>query len=187
LDRIINSGTTPIQLGSFALSGVDGAAFSVIPQQPCLSALAPGASCYVELDFSPTRLGSYSAALTVTDSISNIHQSVQLVATGITASPIASPTSLYFPDTPYNTPSAPLPFTVTNPAGNPVTVAITTSTGDPSPFHITQGASCQQFPCQVSITFIPTFDSGGASHAVVTDQVTGLTASVYLGGNGVGP
>jgi hypothetical protein len=83
---VTNSGTATLSITNIATSG-DFAMVTVKKTKkitPCVigSAVAPGASCLVEVSFTPTQAGARTGNLTFTDNAPNSPQSVALSGTG---------------------------------------------------------------------------------------------------------
>ena len=83
---VTNSGSATLNISNIAVSGD----FGLVPVKqtkkvtPCVngSAVAPGASCQLEVSFSPTQTGTRTGAVTLTDNASDSPQSVSLTGTG---------------------------------------------------------------------------------------------------------
>ncbi|MFI5351554.1 MAG: choice-of-anchor D domain-containing protein [Candidatus Binatales bacterium] len=66
---IRKSSTGPVTIQGISVGGVDSGDFAVKQPDDCIGAsLKPGASCTIELTFTPTAMGKRSATLTVSDS-----------------------------------------------------------------------------------------------------------------------
>src|SRR4029077_19342970 len=101
---LTNNFSGPLAIASIAARGDYNATW------PCLSALAPGASCTIEVTFTPTILGADNGPLTETDDnvgVDGTLQAVSLTGTGIAVTTLSlTPTSLTFPARPVGIPSA---------------------------------------------------------------------------------
>ncbi|HJT57984.1 MAG TPA: choice-of-anchor D domain-containing protein [Ktedonobacteraceae bacterium] len=77
-----NTGTLSLTISSIAITGTNAGDFS--QTNNCPSSLAIGASCTIDVTFTPTGNGARSAAVTLTDNAPDSPQSVALAGTGIT-------------------------------------------------------------------------------------------------------
>ena len=81
---LTNAGNATLPITSVKLTGTNTAAFTVATNA-CGSTLAAGAACSVTLVFAPTAAGSFTAALTIVDSVGT--QSSLLSGTAVAAVP----------------------------------------------------------------------------------------------------
>jgi hypothetical protein len=77
---INSSSTTPVNLSSVALSGTGAASF--VQASNCGSTLAPGSSCLVLVEFTPSTASAATATLTVTANNPAATATVALNGTG---------------------------------------------------------------------------------------------------------
>ena len=147
----------------------------------CTGNLAAGASCSVNISFTPQTSSSVTGAFTITDNASGSPQSVPL--TGTTPAAVAlSPSSLTFSSQAIGTTSAAQTVTLTNTGGTSLSTS-SIATSQPfaetnnCPVSLVGGASCS-----ISVTFTP-HASGIASGAVtISDNAAGSPQSVTLTG-----
>jgi hypothetical protein len=122
-----------------------GTGFSEAVGGTCATTLAGGQSCTVNVQFAPTTAGSYSGALTETDSTNNVSASIQLSGTGTSPGTLSiTPGTLSFGNQPQGTKSASLTATLTNVGGSPVTLATGACPGA-SCFYQIGGANAADF------------------------------------------
>jgi hypothetical protein len=81
---VTNGGNENLVINSVGLTGTDAGSFG-IPPSACLTTLAPGASCSVDVTFKPTAAGAKTAALTLGDNAAGGTQNVSLTGNGVTA------------------------------------------------------------------------------------------------------
>lgn len=89
-----NSGTAPLNIATFGLSGTNSGDFALTDN--CVSPLAGPGTCTINITFTPSLLTSESATLTFTDNSGDVagsQQTVDLTGTGIKASTITGMTS----------------------------------------------------------------------------------------------
>jgi Abnormal spindle-like microcephaly-assoc'd, ASPM-SPD-2-Hydin len=83
-----NSGNAPLAIHGIGLSGSHSGDYRQQNTCPSTSStLATGASCFINVTFTPTAEGSRSASLTITDNASGSPQSVALSGTGVVGMP----------------------------------------------------------------------------------------------------
>ncbi len=88
---LTNSGNAPLAIANISLAGTNAGDFG--QTNTCPASLAPAANCAVALSFSPSAIGTRSAALAIADSAPGSPHSVALTGTGasdVTISPITS-------------------------------------------------------------------------------------------------
>jgi hypothetical protein len=86
---LLNPGTATLNISSIALSGTNAGDFA--QTNNCPASLAAGASCTINVTFTPTSAGARSASITVTDNAPDSPQSLALSGNGIVA-------TIYFSD-----------------------------------------------------------------------------------------
>jgi YVTN family beta-propeller protein len=93
---ITSNGTTAFLISSIAISGTNAGDFFQTNTCPIGGAgLAPGDSCFVYVNFTPSATGARAANLVITDNQGNIpgtQQSIPLSGTGVDVAPVASTT-----------------------------------------------------------------------------------------------
>lgn len=89
---LTNSGTDTLSISAAAA----GSPFAIAADGCSHTALAPGASCTIQVDYSPTATGSSSGALSITDDAPGSPQTVVLSGTGVRPQAAVSPSSLSF-------------------------------------------------------------------------------------------
>jgi trimeric autotransporter adhesin len=175
--NLTNNGSTSLQLVA-SVAGSNSADFAIGNQ--CPSSVAPAATCAMAVSYNPTRLGTFSDALTFTDSISGIQQTVSFFSSSFLPPPVATPSSLIFGNVQVGATGAEQTFTVTAPIGDHV-VSTVLQDGTPG-FTITQGSTCAGTPCTVSVVMTPPSTNCCSTNLLVTDTVTGQVAFVTLNG-----
>ena len=178
---INNPGTSP-QTISISFSTTEFARPSAAAGGTCSSSVAAGASCTINVTFSPTTAGPRPATLTVTGV-----GSVSLSGTGFIPPPTLSPTSLTFGSQNVGTTSAAQTVTLNNPgiAAQPISISFSTtefarpggSAGGTCASSVAAGASCT-----INVTFRP----AATGSRTATFTVAGV-GSVSLSGTGITP
>jgi hypothetical protein len=167
---LTNTGTVTVSITSIAVSG------PYSQTNNCGSSLSANASCTINVVFTPTKAGTQTGTLTVTDDASNSPQLSALSGMGTVVS--YSPTSLNFGTQTVKTSSVPQDITMKNIGPSAVTITKISITGSRvtsfsetnncpiSPATLPSGASC-------TITAMFTPQLKGALNANVTVQDTG--------------
>ncbi|HUI42437.1 MAG TPA: FG-GAP-like repeat-containing protein [Terriglobia bacterium] len=136
---LTNGGNAALTIISIAVTGSAAAQFSAT--NTCGTSVAAGASCSIVVTFSPSAVGSQSAALTLTDDAANSPQSVPLSGAGAgfaLGSQNSSQTVAAGQPATYN-------VNVTGAGGFSQTVSLTCSQSIPA-------ASCKVLPNSVQVT-----------------------------------
>lgn len=85
-------GTLPLDVQALSLTGTGAAQFGIVADRCTTANVAPGASCQVDLAFSPTSAGNFSAGLQVVDNAPGGRHTLALTGIGSNANPAVSPT-----------------------------------------------------------------------------------------------
>ncbi len=176
---VTNSGNAVLTVSSVAISGD-------FAQTNNCSTLAAGASCSIQMTFTPTAVGTRTGTLTITDNAQGGSQTVSLSGTGTAASAPAitlSPTSLTFASTRVTSTTAAQTITVTNSGDASLTVSGVTVSGDFAQTNtcstVAAGASCL-----IQVTFTPTAVGTRTGTVTITDSAAGSPHTVALNGTG---
>lgn len=183
-----NYGATPVSFSSIAASI---SVFSVT--SGCPASLASGASCTVQVTFTPNSVGILPGTLTFTDSDSTSPQIVNLTGTG-TGIPIASfsPNSLSFPNVGVGS-SSTTTATFTNTSTNGVSLNIASmSLSGANPQAYSQTNNCPTSlaagsSCTFTVTFTPTAYAQQNANIVIADNVNSGSNSLTMNGTGGTP
>lgn len=178
-----NTGTVTVNITSIALTG------PYSQTNNCGSTLIASASCTINVTFTPTKAGTQTGTLTVTDDAPNSPQQIALSGVGTVVS--FSPTSLSFGNQTVKTSSAPQDITLKNngPAaititkilitGSRVTSFSETNTCPISPLILPSGGSCT-----ISATFTPQLKGALNANITVQDTGGGSPQNVPMSGTG---
>ncbi len=151
------------------------------------AAIAPNASCTIQVRFLPAATGARTGTLTVYGNVPGGQATASLYGTGSPAAAIVlNPITVTFAPTTINASSAAQNITISNTGGTTITLQPPTVTGDFLLTANTCGATLDPSTgCTVSITFIPTASGTRAGTFTLTDAAGTQTAS--LSGTGVAP
>lgn len=152
----------------------------------CSSTVNPGNTCTLSVTFTPTKSGSLTGSVSITDNAPGSPQKVSLKGTGTDIQ--LTPTSLNFGNQPVGTKSLPKKITLSNKAS--VTVSITSISivgTDASDFAQTNtcgtsvagGASCF-----ITVTFTPSAKGTRSASVSISDNGGGSPQKVSLKGTG---
>jgi hypothetical protein len=154
----------------------------------CLSqTINAGASCTVQITFTPTQTGTRTGLLTISANISGGQLSVTLTGTGSPAGPVQlSPASINFGSVEVGTTSNALQVTLQNSSASAVSI---TSVNVSAPFALAGNACGASIAagsaCQITVTFAPA--QSGPSSGTLTVVTASGTQSVSLTGTGAAP
>jgi len=183
---LTNTGAATLTLSPIVLTGTDASDFA--QTNTCGPTLAPNDSCQVSVTFTPTALGSLSAAVSITDDAPRSPQTVSLVGTGTAAVATLSPLNLPFPVQYVKNSGSPQTVTLTN--TGTATLAITNVVVSPIDFGIlsaqtTCGSSLAAGShCSIGVFFDPTAMGPRTGTLSVTDNAAGSPQTVTLTGMG---
>ncbi len=186
---VTNTGTANLVVGTFAVSGANAGDFSAVNSvaSPC-GTVTPGASCQIQVTFSPTARGLRAATLSIADNASNSPQTVALSGTGLAPVVTVSPTSITFASTAIGQ-TASAAVLVTNGGNANLTVTGLTLTGaNPGDFRAS-GCAAAVLPggsCTITVVFAPTAIGARAATLSIADNAPGSPQAVALSGNGLG-
>ena len=204
-----NTGTDTLNLAAanaVVISGANAADFANAAGTTCANstALAPAASCIVNVTFTPSTAAAEAATLTITDdsnAVPGSAQPVSLTGTGIFPQAVATPSPLPFGNQPKSTTSAPLTVTLTNAGTDTLHLAaanaVAISGANAGDFAIAAGTTCVNSAavaagggnCIINVTFTPSTTAAEAATLAITDDVgvqnvsltgTGTAANVTL-------
>jgi hypothetical protein len=159
----------------------------------CPSSLAGGASCTINVTFTPTATGNVNGTLTITDNstyyfYTRSPQTVTLNGQGGTANANLSLSGINFGNQVLNTSSSPINATLSNSGNLPLTVNSIASSGD---FAQTNNCGTTLAPsasCVITITFSPTALGARTGNVTISDNsFYGSPQLITLNGTGVTP
>src|SRR2546426_884618 len=194
-----NSGTATFRVTSLVLARSNPGDFAIAAGTTCTNGatVVAGASCLVNLTFTPTAASARTATVTITDDAPGSPQSVLLTGTGVTP-PAAtlSATSSAFGNQRVGTTSAAQNLTLTNNGGTPLNLTSITITGaQAADFAFAAGNTCPTgagsvapgASCTISISFTPAATGARTATVTITDDAPGSPQSVSLAGMGIAP
>ena len=188
---ITNTGTATLAISSISITGTNSGDFAATP---CAlpSQVLPGASCNIQIDFTPTASGTRNATLSITDDAAGSPQVVALSGVGTAPAAVLSPAPLNFGSTTQPQlvgTSAALPVTLTNSGSAPLTITSIGFAGT-NASEFTQNNNCgsalrPDTSCTITVTFTPTANGGSGSATAslsVSDNAAGSPQTVPITG-----
>jgi hypothetical protein len=185
-ETLTNTATSPLVINSIAIAGSNAAEFN--QTTTCGPSLAAGASCAINVTFTPSQIGPRSAALTITDDTAGSPQSVSLSGVGITAAPNAtlSVSNLTFGTQLVGTTSPAMSVALSNYGTatlNIVQIAATPSANfvekDKCVPSLASGATCT-----INVTFTAGASGDTTGMLSISDDALGSPQNVSLSGTG---
>jgi hypothetical protein len=151
----------------------------------CGNLLDAGASCTMDVTFTPTVAGPLSGSISVTDQATNSPQMVSLSGSG-TGTVVVTPTpsSLTFPSQTVGTTSSSQSVTVKNTGAVATPLSIGAATGDFAQTNNCASTLASGSNCTLMVTFTPTMTGTRTGSISITDQATNSPQMVSLAGTG---
>jgi hypothetical protein len=193
-----NGGTDTLHITTVALAG---AGFAIVPgTTTCTNGgtVAAGASCVVNVTFTPTGLTAFSGTVTFTDDASPTTQVVNLTGTGVASTVNFNPSTVPFGNQHQGTTAAQMTSVLSNSGSGPLTITSVTVTGtDAGDFAVvapasgtncvTVGSVAAAGSCTIAVTFTPTAVGARTATVSVADNATGSPHTFVLTGTGTAP
>ncbi len=186
---VSNTGTG--MASGIAMSNSNSAEF-VVSGNTCGTTLNPGASCTMNVTYTPSGAGSDSATLTLNYSGGG-SLSVSMSGAGTTVAPppgtgqLSMPASVALPDTTLGTSSAPHPVTLSN--TGTVAVTVTSITSSNAAEFAVSGSTCASVAaggaCTFNVTFAPAAAGARSATITVASNGNGSPQSIGVNGNGL--
>jgi len=154
----------------------------------CGSGLLAGASCVINVSFTPTKAGTVTGTLSVTDNAPGSPQTVGLSGTGTVVQ--LMPTSLTFGSQTINTTSPPQSVTLTNLSTNSALKISGISISGANANDFAQTNTCgtsvpARGSCTITVTFTPLTTGQLSASVSISDNGGGSPQTVPLLGTGV--
>ena len=176
---LTNTGTAPLAITGITLTG----AFAQMNN--CGASVAAGASCKINVTFTPTASGNSSGSLAVTDNAPGSPHTVLLSGVGAPAPLVSlSATSLTFTGQPVGATSAAQPVTLTNSGTATLTIASISASVNFAQTNTCAGTVTAGGSCTINVTFTPPAVGAVAGTLTITDNAAGSPHVVTLAGTG---
>jgi trimeric autotransporter adhesin len=190
---VSNTGTAVLTLAGLTLGGTASAEFARGGTCQPGTNVAVGATCSIQLTFTPTVAGTRNATVTITHNATGGTSALSLVGTGALAPAVASvtPAALSFTQT-INSTSIAQAVTVRNNGGQPLTLgAIGISGVNAAEYVIGAASTCSTGTvlsgganCNLQVTFRPTVAGARSAQLSIAHNATASPALVALTGTG---
>ncbi len=179
---LTNLNSSAVKIKSIGIGGTNSHDFS--ETNNCGTSLPAGASCQIQVTFSPQAIGYPTASLNVAYQGTGGPLGVPLYGTGVTTTVTLVPSSVRFPTQPISSSSSPQPVTLTNTGTQAVTISSISTKG---PF--TQTNDCPSSlltgtKCDIFVIFAPRVKGEAKGTLSVSDDATGSPQDVSLSGVG---
>jgi len=172
-----NNQSTALNLSSIVASGDFG------QTNNCGSPLAAGASCTINITFTPTALGNRAGSLTITDDAVTSPQSASLTGAGVVAVGLSAG-SLSFGAQAVGTTTAAQTVTLKNNQSVPLNVSSIVTSGDFAQTNTCVSPVGSGASCTISVTFTPTATGTRTGTLTVSDDAASSPQMVNLSGVG---
>ncbi|TAM82207.1 MAG: choice-of-anchor D domain-containing protein [Acidobacteria bacterium] len=180
---LTNYQSAALSITGIAITGANGGDYS--QTNNCGTSLAAGASCSINVTFTPTAAGTRTASLAVTDNAPASPQTAALSGSGTAPAATLSPTSLTFANQPVGTSSSPQNVTLSNSGTGNLNISSIGVTGDFSQTNNCGSSVAPGSNCTISVTFVPTATGTRTGSLTVSDNATTSPQSDSLTGTGV--
>jgi hypothetical protein len=193
-DHLLQTGTTEsvtltntspltLKIASMALVGANTSDFS--QTHTCLSTLAPGASCTIDVTFKPSLIGSRAAAIEIRDNGVGSPHTIALRGTGVVSGPNATlRPNLTFQPQITGTVSSSQTAHLSNYGTSTLNISVIKTTGDFSQTHTCGSTLAPGAQCAITVTFKPTAAGTRLGTLSVGDNAPGSAQAISLNGTG---
>jgi sugar lactone lactonase YvrE len=188
---VTNAGGATLTISAIQIGGIDATDFGETDNCVTPGTVAPGATCTINVTFTPAAVGTRTATLSVVNAIASGSASINVTGTGGTATATLTPTTLTFGSTIVGQPSATQAITLTNsgtattliPAGG-ITI-MGANAGDFSETDTCAGGAgvAPGATCAITVTFKPTA-TGARTATLSVASNAGAASTATLNGTG---
>jgi hypothetical protein len=176
---LTNGGTLPLSIASIVGSG------DYAQTNNCGPSLGAGASCTINVTFTPTASGTRAGSVTVTSNAATSPNSVNASGTGVAPAVTLSATSLSFPTQNVGTTSAAMTSTLTNSGTAPLTITSIVPGGDYAQTNNCGPSLAAGASCTISVTFTPTVSGTRTGSVTINSNAASSPNLVTLSGAAV--
>jgi hypothetical protein len=198
---LTNSGEADLSISGITISGGNNADFSQINNCPIAPGmLAARTRCEIRVTFTPTVMGTLSAALNVADNASGSPQTISLKGVSTAPAPVASfvPASLAFGNQTLGTTSDARVIVLTNAGSGTLNINSEISINGPNSIEFRIQAVKNSCPagtwqlapktsCSIGVVFAPATIGEKNAQILVVNDAAGSPHSVVLSGTGTPP
>jgi len=181
-----NQQSTTVNISNINFIGPNSGDFA--QTNNCGPSLASAADCTIQVAFTPSAIGTRSAALSVADDGNNSPQVSNVSGVGVLTAVTLSPNQLTFAAQAVGTTSTPLSAAVSNSSAAPVTINAVSISGNYAETDNCTGNTLQPSQgCNVSVVFAPVLTGSIPGIITVADNANGSPHVLGLSGSGVKP
>src|SRR5581483_4561227 len=174
-----NTGNVALSISAISITG------DFTQTNTCAASLDPGASCTINVVFSPTTVGSRTGSLSLTSNSNTAPAPVSLTGTGLAAVAALSPSSLAFGAQTVGTSTASQAVTLTNSGNMALSISALTAAGDFSQTNNCGTSLNAGTSCTISVVFSPTALGSRTGSLSLTSNSNNNPAPVSLSGTGL--
>ncbi|HTQ87481.1 MAG TPA: choice-of-anchor D domain-containing protein, partial [Candidatus Solibacter sp.] len=175
---LTNSGGAALSITSIVAAGD----FAVLSTN-CGVSLAANSNCAINVTFTPTAAGTRNGTLTVMDAVGT--QMINITGTGVTPPAVSlSASNVPFGTQAVGVTTAPMPVTLTNTGGSPLTINAIAPSGDFAEMDNCLPSVAAGGNCTIMITFTPSGVGTRNGSIVIVDNAATSPQSITLSGTG---
>lgn len=164
---VTNCGTAMLAINSITING------DFTQTNVCPASLAAGASCTIQVTFTPTAMGTRTGTLCLTDNAPGSPQCINLTGTGIAPVVNFSPTSLSFGNQNVGTTSPAQTVILSNSGTATLAISSISTSGDFAQTNNCGTSLAAGTSCAILVTFMPTALGTREGTLTVTDNAFG--------------
>jgi hypothetical protein len=182
---LTNTGNSTLTISGLAISGTNASEF--VETDNCVGSVAAGATCTINVTFSPTAAGARTGTLSITDNATGppSPQTVALTGTATAPSVSVTPSNIVFPAQYVGTSGLPQSVTVANNGNAPLSItSLTTSATDFGTLNACGSTVAAGSSCAIGVFFDPTASGTRPGTLTINDNATGSPHTVALSGTG---
>jgi hypothetical protein len=176
-----NRGNAPLTIGYISVGGDFG------QTNNCGASLPAGATCTINVTFTPADTGTRTGAVTITDDALGSPRKIDLSGTGVPPHVSVTPPSLDFGNQLVGTPSAPQTVTLTNNGTETLNISNIATSGDFAQTNTCGTSVAAGNSCTFDVRFSPTEAGPRTGTLAITDDAEGSPHTVSLSGTGAQP
>ncbi len=176
---LTNTGDGPLTINQISVSG------DFAQTNNCTAALAAGASCTINVTFTPTAMGGRSGSLTLSSNSTQAPSPITLNGTGLAVMAAFSPSSLSFASQMLGTSSPSQVITLTNNGNADLSITSLNVTGDFSQSNNCGATLAAGTSCTINVVFSPTVMGSRTGSLSLTSNSNPAPAAVSLSGAGL--
>ncbi len=187
---LTNTGSAPLTFTSVVASG-DYSMLSTTTACPYGAGLLNvGASCTLDVTFTPSATGTRTGNLTITDNAAGSSQVVSLTGTGTVATISVFPLALAFRSETLHVTTPPQVLTVSNTSAAAAVITVSIAGADPTDFAQTNNCPASlagNKSCAVSVTFTPSAAGARSASLAIAEAGSSTPLMAALSGTGASP